>query len=71
VEWDAEGIITEKSLINIFDKRNSIWGIRRKLKEFRNKRRICYENQAEYKKILLFYHNQIEWMREDNLEYIA
>jgi len=37
VEKDQEGILTEQALVNLFDKRNTIRGVRKKAKEFRNK----------------------------------
>jgi len=71
VEKDQEGILTEQALVNLFDKRNTIRGVRKKAKEFRNKWRECFENQSEYRRMVLIYHNQLENMRESNLEYLA
>ena len=53
---DDEGVILEEPLIQIFDKRNTIRGIRKKQREFRVKRRACFENQDEYNRLVLFYH---------------
>ena len=65
---DHDGLLSEDTLIKIFDKRNNIGGIRALQREFRQKRRDVIQNAEEYKQICIYYHDKIERKREENLE---
>lgn len=69
---DSEGILTEDTVVNIFDKRLVILGIKRLRQEFKNKRRkmLMDSKDKEYRENVLIWNRAIESKLEENLRFI-
>lgn len=72
-KYDEDGILTYQTILQIFDKRQAIKGIKKMKYDFKIKRRRLLRdgNLASYKKVVLLYKKAIESKLEDNLRLIA
>jgi hypothetical protein len=70
---DEDGVLSYRTIVEIFDKRQVIKGIKKMKHDFKNKRRkLLRDNNLEaYKKIVKLYKKAIESKLEDNLRLIA
>eukprot|EP00347_Sterkiella_histriomuscorum_P002589 403367560 len=70
---DEDGILSYQTIVQIFDKRQVIKGIKKMKHDFKVKRRklLIEQNIVSYKKVVLLYKKAIESKLEDNLKFIA
>jgi hypothetical protein len=70
---DEDGVLSYRTIVEIFDKRQVIKGIKKMKHDFKNKRRkLLRDNNLEaYKKIVKLYKKAIESKLEDNLRLIS
>lgn len=73
LKFDEDDILSYQTIVQIFDKRQLIKGIKKMKYDFKVKRRklLRDNNLAAYKKIVLLYKKAIESKLEDNLRLIA
>jgi hypothetical protein len=71
--YDSDGVLAYQTIVQIFDKRQVIKGIKKMKHDFKVKRRrlLMDQNHAAYNKIVLLYKKAIESKLEDNLRLIA
>ena len=70
--FDEDDVLSYQTLVQIFDKRQAIKGIKKLKNDFKVRRRKLLQtnNMQQYKKIVMLYKKAIESKLEDNLKLI-
>ena len=70
---ERDGVLSYETIVQIFDKRSVIKGIKKMKFEFKVNRRklLADQNESQYKKVVILFKKVIESKLEDNLKLIA
>ena len=73
LKYDVDRVLAYETIVQIFDKRQVIRGIKKMKHDFKvNRRKLLAENnEAQYKKIVMLFKKVIESKLEENLKVIA
>lgn len=70
---DPDQVLSYETIVQIFDKRSVIKGIKKMKYEFKINRRklLADQNESQYRKVVILFKKVIESKLEDNLKVIA